>query len=267
MRGFFTLRFRPTAETWWATALVAAYVLVLAAMMTLVAPRFPALAGNVVTAFYAAMFAATLVFVRRRSSFAAVGVTRRRWVVAAMLGLLIGGLGLVGTRQCFPGGSFALPAWPGLLALLAAGLSAGLMEDMALYGYFQFRWEEAFGPPAAVLGSALAWTLAHGAVLTLPGAGTYAAACVGTGAFLTSLFVTFLILGLIVHFTRNIWAGVVQNAVMGNVLTNLYMWNATPEEVFTANPDNLPVALLVALFVVTGLAWAQHSVSRRNPAR
>lgn len=262
MRQFFTLRFQPTAETIRAMVAVVAYIIILGAMLTFVAPRSGSLAGNIITLSYLVMFAVVLVFVRQRGDFAAVGITRHRWLVATILGGLIGGLGLLGTINAFPAGTFLIPAWPSLLALLAAGLSAGLIEDMVLYGYFQFRLEEAFGPPVAVLGSALAWTLAHGAVLSMPGAGAFAAQRVGVSSFLVSLFIAFFVIGLIVHFTRNIWAGVVQNAVMGNVLTNLYMFSVMPDEVFIANPDILPVSLLVALLVLAGLAWMGYSLSR-----
>ena len=95
----------------------------------------------------------------------------------------------------------------------------------------------------------------------MPGAGTFAAPCVGVSSFLISLFITFFIIGLIVHFTGNIWTGVVQNAVMGNVLTNLYMLSVMPDEVFIANPDSLPVSLLVAALVLAGLAWVGYSLS------
>lgn len=262
MRQFFAFRFQPTVETIQAVTVVVAYIIILGAMLSFVAPRSGSLAGNIVTLTYLLMFAVTLTFVRRRGNFAAVGITRHRWLTASILGVLIGGLGLLGTMNCFPGGTFLVPTWSSLLALLAAGLSAGLMEDTVLYGYFQFRLEEAFGPLVAILGSALAWTLAHGAVLAMPGAGTFAAQCVGVRSFLVSLFITFFVIGLIVHFTRNIWAGVVQNALMGNVLTNLYMLNIMPEKVFIADPHNLPVALFAALFVVIGLAGTSYLLFR-----
>ncbi len=262
MRQFFTVRFQPTGETKQATALVVAYIVILRMMLSWVSSEFESFSGNVVTLFYLVMFAVVLAFVRRRGTFAAVGITRHRCFVGAALGVLIGGLGLLGTMSSFPGGSFIIPTWPSLLALLAAGISAGLIEDLVLYGYFQFRWEEAFGPIVAVRAGALVWTLAHGAVLAVPGAGTYAAQRVGVSSFLISLFITFFIIGLIVHFTRNIWAGVIQNAVMGNVLTNLYMLSVVPDEVFIANPDSLPVSMLVALLVLAGLIWAGYSLSR-----
>jgi len=262
MRQFFTLRYQLTNETIQATVVVVAYIIILGVMLTFVAPLSGSLAGSIITLTYLVMFAVALIFARRRGNFAAVGIARHRWLTASILGVLIGGLGLLGTMNCFPGGTFLIPTWPSLLALLTAGLSAGLMEDTVLYGYFQFRLEEAFGPLVAILGSALAWTLAHGAVLAMPGAGTFAAQCVGVRSFLVSLFITFFIIGLIVHFTRNIWAGVVQNAMMGNVLTNLYMLSIMPDEVFIANPDSLPVSLLVALLVLAGLAWVGYSLSR-----
>jgi len=264
MRQFLTLRFQPTGETKQATALVVAYIVILGVMLSWVSPEFESFSGNVVTLFYLVMFAVTLAFVRRQGTFAVVGITRHRWLVGAALGVLIGGLGLLGTMSSFPGGTFIIPTWPSLLALLAAGISAGLMEDLVIYGYFQFRWEEAFGPIVAVLASALVWTLAHGAVLAVPGAGTYAAQRVGVSNFLISLFITFFIIGLIVHFTRNIWAGVIQNAVMGNVLTNLYMLSVMPEAVFIANPESLPVALLVAMLVLLGIAWVGYSLPRTS---
>ena len=256
---FLSVRFGPTVETTLATALVVAYLITLGLMLNWVAPRSGSLAGGVVTLFYLIMFVATLAFARRRGSLAAVGVTRRRWLVGSILGVLIGGMGLLGTMGSFPGGVFRLPNWPSLLALLAGGLSAGFVEALALYGYFQLRWEEAFGPVVAVLGSAGVWTIAHGAVLALPGGGTYVAQRVGVGSFLLTLLVTFSIIGLIVHFTRNIWVSVVQNAVMGNVLTNLYMYSIAPDQVFLARPDSLPTALAVALVVVAGLVWVSRS--------
>lgn len=262
MRQFFTFRLQPTVETIQATAVVIAYIIILGTMLSIVAPRSGSLAGSIITLTYLVMFAVALIFVRRRGSFAAIGITNRYWMISAILGILIGGMGLLGTMNCFPGGAFHLPALPSLLTLLLAGLSAGLMEDIVLYGYYQFRLEEAFGPLLAVLGSALAWTLAHGAVLTLPGAGTYAASCVGEKSFLVSLFITFLIIGLIVHFTRNIWAGVVQNALMGNVLTNLYMLSVMPEKVFIADPGNLPAALFTAIFVTAGLIGSAYLLVR-----
>jgi len=45
--------------------------------------------GNVVTLFYLAVFAVTLAFVCCRGPFAAVGITRHRWVVGAPVGVLI----------------------------------------------------------------------------------------------------------------------------------------------------------------------------------
>lgn len=49
--------------------------------------------------------------------------------------------------------------WGGLVGVLG----------LVLYGYLQFRLQEAFGPVVAVIGSTLAWTFAHAAVMSAPG--------------------------------------------------------------------------------------------------
>ncbi|MGH7856703.1 MAG: CPBP family glutamic-type intramembrane protease, partial [Candidatus Binatia bacterium] len=271
--GFFTLRFDPTAETIRATAFVVSFIVVLGSMLTFVAPRFGRdVAGPIVTAFYVVMYFSTLSFVRRQGSFAAVGITRRRWGVAAILGFLVGGVGVLGTMNMFPEGRFVIPEWRSFVVLVATGLSVGFIEDVIFYGYFQFRLEEAFGPLVAVLGGALAWTLFHAGGLAAPGAGTFGAGPLGPVTFLANLFVSFLAIGLVVHFTGNIWAGVVQNALMGNVLINLYMLSVMPNEILIADPDALTVALLVAVLVVAGLAAQRRrlrrlSVSRLSTAR
>lgn len=264
MRQFFTFRFQPTAEAIQSTVVVSFYILILGAMLSRLVPISESVAGNVVTLFYLAMFSIALFFVRWKGSFTHVGITRQNWLLGAILGLLLGGLGLLGTINSYPDGSFQIPAWRSMLSLIAAGLSGGFIEILVINGYFQFRWEEAFGPIIAVIGSALSWTLAHGVVMTLPGAGTYVAQEVGITSFLVSIFVMFFILGLITHFTRNIWAGVILNAVTGNIFTNLYMLSIMPEQVFIANPGNLPIALFTALYVITGLALTRNLLSRSS---
>jgi membrane protease YdiL (CAAX protease family) len=254
MRAFFSVRFRPTAETGRAALFVAIFIVALGSLHGFVSPHFGrTVAGVLATLFYLTIFFATLSFARRRQSLAALGVTTRRWFIAVALGALVGSLGLFGTMNAFPAGHFVIPPWPSLLALLATAISVGFIEDLVFYGYFQLRVEESFGPLIGVSASSVAWTLFHAAALSTPGAGTFGAQVVGVTNFLVHLLVTFFILGLVVHVTGNIWAGVVQNAVMGNVLVNLYMMSIMPEQILIGDPASLPVALGAALLVGSGL--------------
>ncbi|MGH7820860.1 MAG: hypothetical protein ACREQ9_13925 [Candidatus Binatia bacterium] len=127
----FRFRFDPTAETLRATVSVAAFIAALGSMLTFVAPRFGRdVAGPVVTVFYVAVYLATLSFVRRSGSFAAVGITRRRAAPAVIVGALVGGVGLLGTMSLFPEGRFAVPEWRTFAVLVVTGLSVGFIEDV-----------------------------------------------------------------------------------------------------------------------------------------
>lgn len=253
-RKFLILEFRPSAETAKAAALAVALIAVLGFLNTLVLVRLGRnVSGSAATALYLLAYLLVVRFARRRGNLAAIGVTAHRALIGTAVGLLIGALGVAGTTKLFPEGSFAAPSWQALLTLVVTGSSVGFIENAMLHGYFQFRMAEAFGPAAAVVVSAIIWTLFHAMVLATAGAGTYAAERLGTISFLANLFVTFLIVGLAVQVTHNIWAGVAQNALMGNVAVNLHMLSVMPNKVLIADPKSLPVAFLLAIAVIAGL--------------
>lgn len=226
-------------------------------MNTVVALRFGwTVAGSAVTLFYLVGYFAMLAYARAHGGLPALGVLTRRWLMAAAAGAIIGGVGVLGTMKLFPQGGFVVPDWRRLTVLMATGLSVGFIESLVSCGHFQFRFEEAFGPVVAIFATAMAWTLFHAVVPLTPGAGTYAAGPLGAGTFLANLFVTFAVIASIVHFTGNIWSSVVQNAVVGNVLINVYMLSVMPQKVLIADPKSLPVALLMAVLVVLGVIRA-----------
>jgi hypothetical protein len=90
------LRCRPTAETLRAAIFVVCFILVLGLGANLVPPRFLRLAGTGVTIFYVAVYYASLSFARRQRSFAALGITQGRWLVAVVAGIILGSLGTLG---------------------------------------------------------------------------------------------------------------------------------------------------------------------------
>lgn len=246
--------FRPSRETWIASLCVLALIATLGVMLTFVSPRYGyQQAGQLVTICYVLVYLAALGFIRRRRSFYAVGLTLKNCVLSILLGFVIGCVGLFRVTSFFARGTFVLPEMRVLTVLVATGLSVGFIEDLVFYGYFQFRLEEDFGAVVGILGTAIAWTAFHAVTLAEPGAGTIAGDIVGARVVLANLFATFLVTGVVVHLTRNIWAGVVQNALVGNVLTNLYLLSVRPTKVLIADPKALPVAISLVLIVVGGL--------------
>jgi membrane protease YdiL (CAAX protease family) len=143
--------------------------------------------------------------------------------------------------------------------LVCTGVSAGFIEAVVFYGYFQFRLNEAFGAPAAILGTALAWTALHAAVIAIPGAGTFSAQH-GVTSFLVGIFVGFLVLATAVQLTHSIWAGALPNMI-ANVFVNLYMLSVRPEQVIIADPRDLPIDGLVVILVAVGLVLTRRRIA------
>ncbi|MHC4178367.1 MAG: CPBP family glutamic-type intramembrane protease [Planctomycetota bacterium] len=115
--------------------------------------------------------------------------------------------------QDFPGGTF-IPSvgWQSILTLVCTGVSAGFIEAVVFYGYFQFRLRDAFGAPIAIFSTAFAWMAFHAVVISIPGAGTFSAQQ-GVVSFLVSIFVGFLVMCTVVQLTRSIWAGALANTI------------------------------------------------------
>ena len=158
--------------------------------------------------------------------------------------------------QDFPGGTF-FPSvgWHSILTLVCIGVSAGFIEAVVFYGYFQFRMRDAFGVPIAILSTAFAWMALHAAVISIPGAGTFSAQQ-GVVSFLVSILVGFLVLCTAVQLTNSIWAGALANMI-ANVFVNVYMLSVKPEQVIIADPKDLPVEGLAFLLVIVGLVLTQ----------
>lgn len=262
------LRCRPTAETLRAAIFVVCFILVLGLGANLVPPRFLGLASTGVTIFYVAVYYASLSFARRQRSFAALGITQGRWLVAVVAGIILGSLGVLGVMNDFPGGTL-VPSfgWRSITVLVCAGFSAGFVEAVVFYGYFQFRLSEAFGAPIAILGTTFAWTALHAAAIAVPGAGTFSAQH-GVTTFLVSIGVSFLLITTVVQLTHSIWGGALAN-IIANIFVNLYMLSVRPEQVIIANPKDLPIEALMAVLVVVGLAMTRQRIEGgiRSPRR
>ncbi len=263
MPSVIALRCRPTAETLRAAIFVVCFILVLGLGANLVPARFLELAGKGVTIFYVAVYYASLSFAGRQRSLAALGITQGRWLVAIVAGIVLGSLGTLGVIQDFPGGTLVPPCgWRSITALVCTGFSAGFIEAVVFYGYFQFRLSEAFGAPIAILGTTLAWIALHASVLAVPGAGTFSAQH-GVTAFLVGIGVGFLLTATVVQLTHSVWAGALPN-IMANIFVNLYMLSVRPEQVIIADPKDLPIAGLMAVLIVLGLALTRQRIAVRK---
>jgi membrane protease YdiL (CAAX protease family) len=168
--------------------------------------------------------------------------------------------------QDFPGGTFVPSVgWQSILTLVCTGVSAGFIEAVVFYGYFQFRLRDAFGAPIAILSTAFSWMALHAAVISIPGAGTFSAQQ-GVVSFLVGIFVGFLVLCTAVQLTNSIWAGALANMI-ANVFVNLYMLSVKPEQVIIADPKDLPIEGLAFILVIVGLILTRQRIKseQSNP--
>ena len=259
MRSFFTFRCRPTSETLRAGTFVFCFILVLGSAANLVPDRFLRPAGIAVALFYVAIYFASLSFARRQLSFASLGITGGHWLIAVIAGIVLGGGGVLGVVQDFPGGTL-IPTvgWLSILTLVCTGAYAGFVEAVVFYGHFQFRLRDAFGSPIAIIGTAFTWTVLHAVVTSIPGAGTFSAQH-GVARFLISLFAGFLMICIVVQLTRSLWAGALANMI-ANVFVNLYMLSVKPEQVIIANPKDLPIDGLAFVLVVAGILLTRQRI-------
>ncbi len=259
MTSFFTLRYRPGAETLRAGTFVFCFILVLGSTANLVPDRFLGPAGIAVAIFYVAVYFATLSFARRQQSFASLGITGGHWLIAVIAGIILGSVGVLGVAQDFPGGTF-IPTvgWLSVLTLVCTGAYAGFVEAVLFYGYFQFRLRDALGAPIAIIGTAFAWVFLHVVVISIPGAGTFSAQH-GVARFLITLCAGFLMICLVVQLTRSLWAGALANMI-ANVFVNLYMLSVKPQQVIIADPKDLPVNGIAFLLVIAGIFLTRQRI-------
>ncbi|MHC4477949.1 MAG: CPBP family glutamic-type intramembrane protease [Planctomycetota bacterium] len=187
-------------------------------------------------------------------------------MIGIIAGIIIGSGGAWGVAQDFPGGTF-FPSvgWQSILTLVCTGASAGFIEAVVFYGYFQFRLRDAFGAPVAIVSTAFSWMALHAVVISIPGAGTFSAQQ-GVVSFLVSIYIGFLVLCTAVQLTNSIWAGALANMI-ANVFVNLYMLSVKPEQVICADPKDLPVDGLVFILVIVGLVLTRQRIKseQSNP--
>jgi membrane protease YdiL (CAAX protease family) len=266
MPSFFTLRYRPTSETLRAGTLVFCFILVLGSTANLVPDRFFRPASIAVAIFYVAIYFASLPFARRQQSFASLGITGGHWLIAVIVGIILGSVGVLGVAQDFPGGTF-IPTvgWLSILTLVCTGAYAGFVEAVVFYGYFQFRLRDAFGAPIAIIGTAFAWMVLHAVVISVPGAGTFSAQR-GVASFLIGIFAGFLMICIVVQLTRSLWAGALANMI-ANVFVNLYMLSVKPQQVIIADPKDLPIDGLAFILVIMGIFLTRQRIKseQSNP--
>jgi membrane protease YdiL (CAAX protease family) len=227
--------------------------------------RFLRPAGIVGTVCYVAIYFVTLSFARRQQSLTCLGITGGHWLIAIIIGVVLGIGGAWGVAQDLPGGTF-FPSvgWLRILTLVCTGVSAGFIEAVVFYGYFQFRLRDAFGAPIAVLGTVFSWVALHAVVISIPGAGTFGAQD-DIISFLVGISVGFLVLCTAVELTNSIWAGALAN-MMANVYVNLYMLSVRPEQVLIADPKDLPVDGLAFILVITGLVLTRQRIKSEQRA-
>ena len=267
MSSFFALRCRPTSDTLRAGVFVFCFILVLGAIANLVPDPFLRPAGIAGSLYYVVAYFGSLSFARRQRSFSSIGLTGGHWLIGVITGIIFGIGGAWGVAQDFPGGTyFPSVGWQSILTLVCTGVSAGFIEAVVFYGYFQFRLRDAFGAPIAILVTALSWTALHAAVISIPGAGTFSAQQ-GVVSFLVSIFVGFLVGCTAVQLTNSIWIGALGN-MTANVFVNLYMLSVQPEQVIIADPKDLPVDGLVFILVILGLVLTRQRMKseQSNPA-
>ncbi len=250
-------------DAWGALLVVAAGIAVTSGGMRLVSEAHR---GAVVSTVYSAWLGFALWYALRQGSLATVGLSGRRFWLALGLAVPVSILLVLGTLgdPTMKGATLAVPAALELMTMVLISFTAALAEQLAIIGYLQLRFEEAFGRLAGILVSATMFTVFHLVLLWLPGAVPPQGA--GLGQLALGLFIGLALWAGVFTYTRNVWA-LALAAGLNSLLLNLYRLNVRPEEVLINDPSSLtsgiPLLLgcLFAIWLVSRMIAASRGPS------
>lgn len=188
----------------------------------------------------------------------------RRWLARAPAGWFLAGrpgrpvLGWAGVGLAFPAAVLGLQLWllgatvtgpiPGhgpliaaVLASAAAGLLAGVLEELALRGALFRVLEARWGARTAVVATAVVFAALHQG---------HAGGPVALALVLTSMLAAGLLLGVVVVRTRSVWTAVALHAGWNTVFGGTLVAVTTPGA--TADPALLQFQLPTSAPLLTG---------------
>lgn len=221
------------------------------------------IASYSVTVFYSIWVALSLYYALRNGGLSSIGLPGKRWLVAVIMGVIIGMMSIIGNNNTPEFRNATLTRIPilSLLTLIITGSAAAFSEVMMIMGYYHFIIEKRCGMIISIIITSVTWTVFHLLLLFSPG--SIPSTSGGIQNFIVGILFGSLIITITTSITKSILTAFIVN-LMSNIFINWFRISVSPQDVLIADNSFPVIGIILIIMYIVGIVYVNKKATANN---